>query len=91
MLSLLPPEPLALLQAASEDSVTAGLASLPQDLRGNSSRHVVMLRGRRRVFLLDNGRLRNAFPVVIGMPGWETQPDPLKCFRRSPIRCGCIR
>ena len=55
-----PPEPLALLQAAAEDSVTADLASLPQDLRSNSRRHVVMLRGRRRVFLLDNGRLRNA-------------------------------
>ena len=69
MLPLPPPEPLALLQAAAEDSVTAGLASLPQDLRSNSTRHVVMLRGRRRVFLLDNGRLRNAFPVAIGMPG----------------------
>ena len=71
MLPLPPPEPLALLQAAAEDSVTAGLASLPQDLRGNNRRHVVMLRGPRRVFLLDNGRLRNAFPVAIGMPGWE--------------------
>ena len=86
-----PPEPLALMQAAAEDSVTAVLASLPQDLRSNSTRHVVMLRGRRRVFLLDNGRLRNAFPVAIGMPGWETPTGRLKCFRRSPIRCGCIR
>ena len=60
MLPLPPPEPLALLQAAAEDSVTADLASLPQDLRSNISRHVVMFRGRRRVFLLDNGRLRNA-------------------------------
>ena len=56
MLPLPPPEPLALLQAAAEDSVTAGMASLPQDLRSNSTRHVVMLRGRRRVFLLDNGQ-----------------------------------
>ena len=52
--------------------MTAGLASLPQDLRGQTSRHVVMLRGRRRVFLLENGNLNNAFPVAIGMPGWET-------------------
>ena len=72
MLPLPAPEPLALLQAAAPDSVSAGLASLPQDLRGQNSRHVVMLRGRRRVFLLDNGELRNAFPVAIGMTGWET-------------------
>jgi len=40
MLPLPPPEPLALLQAAAEDSVTAGLASLPQDLRSNSTRYM---------------------------------------------------
>ena len=85
-----PPEPLSLLQAAA-DSATAGLASLPQDLRGNSSRNEVMLRGHRRVFLLYNGRLRNAFPVAIGMPGWKPPPDALKCFRGSLIRSGCIR
>ena len=91
MLPLSPPEPLALLQAAAEDSVTAGLASLPQDLREQSSRHVVMLRGRRRLFLLENGNLSNAFPVAIGMPGWETPPVALRCWRRFPIRFGCIR
>lgn len=63
-----PPEPLALLQAAAEDSVTAALASRPQDLRGDSSRHFVMLRGRRSVFRLDNSRLRNAFPVASVCP-----------------------
>ena len=84
MLPLPPPEPLALLQAAAEDSVTADLASLPQDLRGNSRRHVVMLRGRRRVFLLDNGRLRNAFPVAIGMPGWETPTGRFEVLQKIP-------
>ena len=84
MLPLPPLEPLALLQAAAEDSVTAGLASLPQDLRGNSTRHVVMLRGRRRVFLLDNGRLRNAFPVAIGMPGWETPTGRFEVLQKIP-------
>ena len=72
MLPLPPPEPLALLQAAAADSVAAGLASLPQDLRDQNNRHVVMLRGRRRLFLLHNSNLRHAFPVAIGMPGWET-------------------
>ena len=64
--------------------MTAGLASLPQDLRGNSRRHVVMLRGRRRVFLLDNGRLRNAFPVAIGMPGWETPTGRFEVLQKIP-------
>ena len=84
MLPLPPPEPLALLQAAAEDSVTAGLASLPQDLRGQTSRHVVMLRGRRRVFLLDNATLRNAFPVAVGMPGWETPTGRFEVLQKIP-------
>ena len=79
-----PPEPLALLQAAAADSVSAGLASLPQDLRGQKSRHVVMLRGSRRVFLLDNGNLRNAFPVAVGMPGWETPTGRFEVLQKIP-------
>ena len=73
-----------LLQAAAADSVSAGLASLPQDLRGQNSRHVVMLRGLRRVFLLDNGELRNAFPVAIGMPGWETPTGRFEVLQKIP-------
>ena len=84
MLPLPPPEPLALLQAAAADSVSAGLASLPQDLHGQNSRHVVMLRGLRRVFLLDNGELRNAFPVAIGMPGWETPTGRFEVLQKIP-------
>ena len=84
MLPLPLPDPLPLLQAAAMDSVPAGLASLPQDLRGQSNRHVVMLRGRRRVFLLDNGNLRNAFPVAIGMPGWETPSGRFEVLQKIP-------
>ncbi|MDA9740453.1 L,D-transpeptidase [Synechococcus sp. AH-736-M20] len=84
MLPLPPPEPLPLLQAAAADSVTAGLASLPQDLREQSSRHVVMLRGRRRLFLLENGNLSNAFPVAIGMPGWETPTGRFEALEKIP-------
>ena len=43
-----------------------------------------MLRGRRRVFLLDNGRLRNAFPVAIGMPGWETPTGRFEVLQKIP-------
>ena len=69
---LSPLEPLALLQASAADSVPAALASLSQDLRGQNSRHVVMLRGRRRsMFLLENSNLCNTFPGAICMPGWE--------------------
>ena len=84
MVPLPPPEPLPLLQAAAVDSVSAGLASLPQDLRGQKSRHVVMLRGRRRVFLLENGNLNNAFPVAIGMPGWETPTGRFEVLQKIP-------
>ena len=84
MVPLPPPEPLPLLQAAAVDSVSAGLASLPLDLRGQTSRHVVMLRGRRRVFLLENGNLNNAFPVAIGMPGWETPTGRFEVLQKIP-------
>ena len=84
MLPLPPPEPLALLQAAAVDSVSAGLASLPLDLRRQNSRHVVMLRGRRRMFLLENGNLRNAFPVAVGMPGWETPTGRFEVLQKIP-------
>ena len=84
MVPLPPPEPLPLLQAAAVDSVSAGLASLPLDLRGQTSRHVVMLRGRRRVFLLENGNLNNAFPVAVGMPGWETPTGRFEVLQKIP-------
>ena len=77
MLPLPPPDPLALLQAAAADSVSAGLASLPQDLHGQNSRHVVMLRGRRRVF-------SNSFSVGIGMPGWETPTGRFEVLQKIP-------
>ena len=84
MLPLPPPEPLPLLQAAAADSVTAGLASLPQDLSEQSSRHVLMLRGRRRMFLLENDNLRKIFPVAIGMPGWEIPTGSFEMLQKIP-------
>jgi len=66
------PEPAPLLQAASTDSLLNALASVPGDLRRQQGRHIVLLRERRRLLLLDNGDLRSAFPVAVGMKGWET-------------------
>ena len=66
------PEPAPLLRSASIDSLMSALAAVPAELRQRPERHVVMLRGRRRLLLLENGNLRLAFPVAVGMPGWET-------------------
>ncbi len=72
MLPFTLPDPVPLIQAAAEDSVMMALASLPEQLRSRSERHIVLLRGRRRLLLLENGVLRNAFPVAVGMTNWET-------------------
>ena len=81
---LTPPEPLALLQAVAADSVPAALASLPQDLREQNRRHVVMLRGRRRMFLLENGNLRKIFLVAIGMPSWKIPTGRFEMLQKIP-------
>ena len=75
---------MALLQAVAADSVPAALASLPQNLRGQNRRHGVMLRGRRRMFLLENGNLRKIFPVAIGMPGWEIPTGRFEVLQKIP-------
>ena len=72
MLPFTLPQPAPLIQAAAEDSVMMALASLPEQLRSRRKRHIVLLRGRRRLLLLENGALRSAFPVAVGMPNWET-------------------
>ena len=82
MLPLTPPDPAPLLRSASMDSVMAALASLPSDLLQKKERHIVMLRGRRRLLLLENGGLRSAFPVAVGMPGWETPTGRFKVLQK---------
>jgi lipoprotein-anchoring transpeptidase ErfK/SrfK len=72
------PEPIPLLQAASMDTVMAALVALPQELRQKPGLHVVMLRERRRLLLLESGALLDSFPVAIGMPGWETPTGRFK-------------
>ena len=78
------PEPLPLLQAASMDTVMAALVAVPQELRQKSGLHVVMLRDRRRVLLLESGALRQSFPVAIGMPGWETPTGGFEVLQKIP-------
>ena len=82
MLPITLPEPLPLLQSASMDSVMVALASLPAELREQPKRHIVLLRDRRRVLLLDNGSLRRSFPVAVGMPGWETPTGSFKVLEK---------
>ena len=82
MLPVTLPKPLPLLQAASMDSVMEALASLPEELREQKDRHIVLLRGRRRLLLLENGSLRLAFPVATGMPGWETPTGSFAVFQK---------
>ena len=72
------PEPIPLLQAASMDTVMAALVAVPQELRQKPGLHVVMLRERRRLLLLESGALLDSFPVAIGMPGWETPTGRFK-------------
>ena len=43
-----------------------------------------MLRGRRRMFLLENGNLRKIFPVAIGMPGWEIPTGRFEVLQKIP-------
>ena len=62
----------------------AALASLSQDLRGQNRRQVVKLRGRRRMFLLENDNLRKIFPVAIGMPGWEIPTGRFEVLQKIP-------
>ena len=82
MLPFLSPEPAPLIQAAAMDSVMVALATIPNDLMARKERHIVMLRGRRRLLLLENGSLRQAFPVAIGMPGWETPTGSFKVLQK---------
>ena len=76
------PEPIPLLQAASMDTVMAALVALPQELRQKPGLHVVMLRDRRRVLLLEGGALHESFPVAIGMSGWETPTGRFKVLEK---------
>ena len=84
VLPLPPPELPPLMRAATMDSVLQAMASVPTDLRNRSDRHIVLLRGRRRLLLLENGTLRTAFPVAVGMPGWETPTGTFKVLEKIP-------
>ena len=69
------------------DTVMAALVAVPKQLRQKPGLHVVMLRDRRRVLLLESGALRQAFPVAIGMPGWETPTGRFKVLEKIDNPC----
>ena len=52
-------------------TVMAASVAVPQELRQKPGLHLVMLRERHRLLLLESDALLQAFPVAIGMPGWE--------------------
>ena len=91
MLPISLPEPLPLLKSASIDSVASVLASVPPELRQRPERHIVMLREQRRLLLLENGNLRLAFPVAVGMPGWDTPTGSFKVLEKIDSRSGLTR
>ena len=41
-----------------------------------------MLREQCRLLLLENGNLRLAFPVAVGMPGWDTPTGSFKVLEK---------
>ena len=82
MLPFTLPEPAPLIGAASSDSLMMAMAEVPVALRGRPGRHIVMLRERRKLLLLEGGNLRSAFPVAIGMPGWETPTGTFKVLEK---------
>ena len=84
VLPLPPPELPPLIRAATMDSLLQAMASVPADLRDRNDRHIVLLRGQRRLLLLENGSLRTAFPVAVGMPGWETPTGTFKVLEKIP-------
>jgi lipoprotein-anchoring transpeptidase ErfK/SrfK len=48
------------------------LQDLPAVLLHRPGRHLVLLRNRNRLLLLEDGKVLQGFPVAVGMPGWET-------------------
>ena len=82
MLPLALPELPPLIRAAAMDSLLQDVASVPAELRSLPERHIVMLRGHRRLLLLDQGSVRAAFPVAVGMPGWETPTGRFKVLEK---------
>ena len=71
-----------LIRAASIDSLLKAVANVPAELRSLPERHIVMLRGSRRLLLLEQGSLRAAFPVAVGMPGWDTPTGRFKVLEK---------
>ncbi|WP_311133742.1 MULTISPECIES: L,D-transpeptidase family protein [unclassified Synechococcus] len=52
------------------DPLISQPALLPPEL--TPGRNLVLLRGKRQLLVLENGRELRRFPVAVGMPGWET-------------------
>ena len=58
-------QPLLPLQTPGEAGADSAPSPAPE-------RRLVLLRGKRQLLVLENGRELRRFPVAVGMPGWET-------------------
>ena len=76
----------------------SALGELPPDLLLRPGRQLVLQRGRRRLFLVQDGLLLELFPVAVGRPGWETPlgsfavlekiPNPTWQHPQRPLKIG---
>ena len=80
---MLPPLP-ELIQAGLQTSLPTALVPLSTSLSQRPGRHLVLDRHRRRLFVLEDGSLLDAFPVAVGMPGWETPTGDFSVISKIP-------
>ena len=73
-----------LIQSGLQTSLPTALVPLPASLSERRGRHLVLDRRRRRLLVLQDGSLLEAFPVAVGMPGWQTPHGDFEVITKIP-------